>query len=189
MRALLDVNVLLALMDSAHVHHAASLAWWRNERDNGWSSCPLTQNGFVRIVCQGKYPKRPTAAQAIEQLRLQLAEPGHEFWPDDVSIAEAALFDRRHILGPKQISDVYLLGTRGEARRPARHLRPQHSAARRARRRAAACGGDMMKSAERGTIDDAIMPHATRARVARALAMLRGKTVELPGRRHDNLPV
>ncbi len=47
----------------------------------------------------------------------------------------------------------------------------------------------MMKSAERGTIDDAIMPHATRARVARALAMLRGKTVELPGRRHDNLPV
>ena len=109
MRALLDVNVLLALMDNAHVHHGAALAWWRHERDKGWASCPLTQNGFVRIVCHGGYPKRPTAAQAIEQLRLQLAEPGHEFWPDDVSIAEAALFDRTHILGPKQISDVYLL--------------------------------------------------------------------------------
>jgi uncharacterized protein len=109
MRALLDVNVLLALMDSAHVHHGAALAWWRNERDKGWASCPLTQNGFVRIVCQGRYPERPTAAQAIEQLRLQLAEPGHEFWPDDVSIAETALFDRTRILGPKQISDVYLL--------------------------------------------------------------------------------
>ena len=109
MRALLDVNVLLALMDSGHVHHGPALAWWRNERDKGWASCPLTQNGFVRIVCQGKYPERPTAAQAIEQLRLQLAEPGHEFWPDDVSITETALFDRSRILGPKQISDVYLL--------------------------------------------------------------------------------
>jgi uncharacterized protein len=109
MRALLDVNVLLALMDSAHVHHGLALAWWRAERDKGWASCPLTQNGFVRIACQGRYPKRPTAAQAIEQLSLQLAEPSHEFWPDGISIAEAALFDRTHILGPKQIADVYLL--------------------------------------------------------------------------------
>ncbi len=43
--------------------------------------------------------------------------------------------------------------------------------------------------AERGTIDDVILPRATRARVARALAMLRGKRVEMPGRKHDNLPV
>jgi len=47
----------------------------------------------------------------------------------------------------------------------------------------------MMESAGRGTIDDVIMPHATRSRIARALAMLRGKTVEMPGRKHDNLPV
>jgi propionyl-CoA carboxylase beta chain len=44
-------------------------------------------------------------------------------------------------------------------------------------------------AAERGYIDDVIMPHATRPRIARALAMLRGKTVEMPGRKHDNLPV
>ncbi len=44
-------------------------------------------------------------------------------------------------------------------------------------------------AAERGTIDDVIMPHATHTRIARALAMLRGKTVEMPGRQHDNLPV
>ena len=44
-------------------------------------------------------------------------------------------------------------------------------------------------AAERGYIDDVIMPHATRPRIARALAMLRGKTVEIPGRKHDNLPV
>jgi len=110
MRALLDVNVLLALMDSGHVHYGLALAWWRKERDKGWASCPLTQNGFVRILCQGRYPERPTAAQATEQLRLQLAQPGHEFWPDSVSITDGELFDRARILGPKQISDVYLLG-------------------------------------------------------------------------------
>src|SRR5665647_1839735 len=61
MRALLDVNVLLALMDRDHIHHRPALAWWRNERDHGWASCPLTQNGFVRIACQADYPGRPTA--------------------------------------------------------------------------------------------------------------------------------
>ena len=44
-------------------------------------------------------------------------------------------------------------------------------------------------AAERGYIDDVIMPHSTRRRVARALAMLRGKQVEMPKRKHDNLPV
>src|SRR5947207_11737774 len=44
-------------------------------------------------------------------------------------------------------------------------------------------------AAERGYIDDVIMPRTTRTRVARALAMLRGKRVEMPGRKHDNLPV
>ena len=109
MRALLDVNVLLALMDRDHIHHRAALAWWRSERGNGWASCPLTQNGFVRISCQGNYPRRPTAAQAIAQLRLQLADPSHEFWPDDISVADDDLFDRTRILGPKQLTDVYLL--------------------------------------------------------------------------------
>jgi propionyl-CoA carboxylase beta chain len=44
-------------------------------------------------------------------------------------------------------------------------------------------------AAERGYIDEVIMPHATRKRVARALAMLRGKKVELPARKHDNVPL
>src|SRR5215467_11480462 len=44
-------------------------------------------------------------------------------------------------------------------------------------------------AAERGYIDDVIMPRATRSRVAKALAMLRGKRVEMPARKHDNLPL
>jgi uncharacterized protein len=110
MRALLDVNVLLALMDRDHVHHGAALQWWRSERDDGWASCPLTQNGFVRISCQGNFPGRPTVAQAIEQLRRQMAESNHVFWPDGISITDNHIFDQKYLLGAKQITDVYLLG-------------------------------------------------------------------------------
>jgi propionyl-CoA carboxylase beta chain len=44
-------------------------------------------------------------------------------------------------------------------------------------------------AAERGYIDDVIMPHSTRRRIARALAMLREKKVEMPAKKHDNLPL
>lgn len=59
--------------------------------------------------CQGDYPGRPTVERAIEQLQLQLAEPSHAFWPDDISIANGDLIDRRRMLGPNQITDAYLL--------------------------------------------------------------------------------
>src|SRR5688572_23658980 len=109
MRALLDVNVLVALMDKDHIHHNAARAWWRSEHQAGWASCPLTQNGFVRVSCQAEYPDRPTAAEAIKQLRLQIADSDHEFWADDISIVDEGLFDRGRILGPRQLTDVYLL--------------------------------------------------------------------------------
>lgn len=109
MRALLDVNVLLALMDRDHIHHQAALKWWRSDRDHGWASSPLTQNGFVRISCQRSFPGRPMVAQAIEQLRLQIAESDHQFWPDDISISDNVRFEQGRMLGPNQITDVYLL--------------------------------------------------------------------------------
>ncbi|MGA8156484.1 MAG: carboxyl transferase domain-containing protein, partial [Rhodoplanes sp.] len=45
------------------------------------------------------------------------------------------------------------------------------------------------KAAERGYIDEVIMPHSTRQRIARALSMLRTKTLEMPQKKHDNLPL
>jgi propionyl-CoA carboxylase beta chain len=44
-------------------------------------------------------------------------------------------------------------------------------------------------AAERGYIDEVIMPHSTRKRVARALQMLRNKTLENPWKKHDNIPL
>jgi predicted nucleic acid-binding protein len=56
MRALLDVNVLIALLDAGHMHHARATHWLGQEIENGWASCPLTQNGCLRIMAQPAYP-------------------------------------------------------------------------------------------------------------------------------------
>jgi propionyl-CoA carboxylase beta chain len=44
-------------------------------------------------------------------------------------------------------------------------------------------------AAERGYIDEVIMPHSTRRRVARALRMLRNKNLQNPWKKHDNIPL
>ncbi|MCG8458824.1 MAG: hypothetical protein MI919_21300 [Holophagales bacterium] len=50
MRALLDINVLLALFDLDHVDHQSARDWLVRNIGHGWASCALTQNGFVRIL-------------------------------------------------------------------------------------------------------------------------------------------
>ena len=47
---------------------------------------------------------------ALGVLREQIAGLDHEFWPDDITITDDQLFDHGFILGPNQITDVYLLG-------------------------------------------------------------------------------
>lgn len=110
MRSLFDVNVLIALLDPGHVHHDATHAWWSGNKTDGWATCPLTENGFLRIVTQPRYPVRLTPAEAIGRLAREIQRPDHEFWPDTLSIADSRVFDDRRILGPNQITDVYLLG-------------------------------------------------------------------------------
>lgn len=111
MRALFDVNALLALFDEAHPFHGTIRVWWHDNRANGgWATCPLTQNGFVRIMSQPRYLQSRSLVEALEALRTGLDQPGHEFWPEDISITEETLFDSAYILGPNQITDVYLLG-------------------------------------------------------------------------------
>lgn len=63
MVALLDVNVLIALLDEGHMHHAAATRWLSDHLGAGWASCPLTQNGCIRILSQTAYPNRAPAAE------------------------------------------------------------------------------------------------------------------------------
>ena len=108
-RALLDVNVLLALLDSDHVDHERAVDWLDDEIGDGWASCAITQNGFVRILSQPRYPSPVSPAQAIELLSAACDNAHHEFWPCDVSALDPRIIDRSRLHGPRQVTDAYLL--------------------------------------------------------------------------------
>jgi toxin-antitoxin system PIN domain toxin len=108
-RALFDVNVLLALFDSEHVQHQAAAAWRNEHRDEGWASCPITQNGFVRIMSRSVRVPPVRVASALRALQGQTVTDNHEFWPDHISISDPVFFNHDRILGPNQITDIYLL--------------------------------------------------------------------------------
>lgn len=109
MRALLDINVLIALLDAQHVHHALATQWLGAEIERGWASCPLTQNGVIRIMSQPSYPNSQPAAAVATRLAEAAAFQWHEFWPDDISLLHDGVLDWTAVLGSRQITDCYLL--------------------------------------------------------------------------------
>ena len=108
-RALLDVNVLLALLDRDHIDHGRARDWLTAEISYGWASCAITENGFVRVITQPRYPSPISPAEAIDRLSRASDTEHHEFWPCSVSILEEARIDRRQLHGPRQVTDGYLL--------------------------------------------------------------------------------
>jgi toxin-antitoxin system PIN domain toxin len=109
MRALLDVNVLIALLDASHVSHRDAMAWFAANAARGWASCPITQNGCLRIMSSAGYPNARSVAAIAARLRDATADPVHEFWSDDVSILNDASVDLSRVHGPRQLTDLYLL--------------------------------------------------------------------------------
>ena len=118
MRALLDVNVLLALLDRDHLDHLRARAWLEAEIADGWASCPITENGFVRVISQPRYPSPITPAEAVNLLGGATEQPHHQFWSCDLSLLDASVVDRSRLHGPRQVTDAYLLAlaTQHEAR-------------------------------------------------------------------------
>ena len=110
MRALLDVNVLLALLDRDHVLHERGRRWFEQEIGHGWASCAVTQNGFIRVLSQPGYPSPVSTRTATGLLAVATAAHHHEYWGSEVSILDEAIFDHSRIHGPRQLTDVYLLG-------------------------------------------------------------------------------
>ena len=109
MRALLDVNVLIALLDADHSLHARATHWFAGHARSGWASCPITQNGCIRIMSHPSYPNALSVRAVIERLMEACASAFHEFWPDDVSLLDAKVADSARIHGPRQLTDLYLL--------------------------------------------------------------------------------
>jgi toxin-antitoxin system PIN domain toxin len=111
MRSLLDINFLIALLDSDHIFHQRSFTWFTENRENGWASCPITQNGCVRVMSNPRYSSVKhfsvhTIASRLNEICLKTE---HEFWPDSVSLINGESVSTEKIMGPGQITDIYLL--------------------------------------------------------------------------------
>ena len=112
MRALLDINMLIALLDADHIFHERAHDWWAANAHRGWASCPLTENGVVRIMCNPGYSRKINLVplELIRRLESFAANSNHEFWADDLSLRSEAHFVTDRIHGGRQVTDLYLLG-------------------------------------------------------------------------------
>ncbi|MBM3363496.1 MAG: VapC toxin family PIN domain ribonuclease [Betaproteobacteria bacterium] len=106
---LLDKNVLIALCDGRHEHHDLAAHWFLEHAAQGWASCPLTQNGALRIMSAPAYPGARPVAQVLAQLQTLCASPHHHFWPDALSLVQADILNPRYVLSHRQLTDAYLL--------------------------------------------------------------------------------
>jgi hypothetical protein len=108
--ALLDVNVLVALFDPDHIHHEAAHTWFSANRVRGWATCPITENGLVRILSNIAYTKgRHESAEAVRNRLKTFCESGnHLFWPEQLSIRDEQRLKLAG-LSHSKITDVYLL--------------------------------------------------------------------------------
>ena len=107
---LLGVNVLIALVDPAHVQHEAAQDWFGRVGQASWASCPMTENGLLRIVGHPRYPNSPGTPAAVAPILLGLRVlPGHVFWPDSLSLMDADRVDSGRLLAHGPVTDSYLL--------------------------------------------------------------------------------
>ena len=110
MTFLLDVTVLIALIDPAHVAHEDAHRWFAAAGQASWATCPITENGVIRIVGNPKYPNSPGSPALVAEIIAKLrALDGHEFWPDDISLVGNPDVDVSRILMSGQVTDTYLL--------------------------------------------------------------------------------
>ena len=110
MRALLDVNVWVALFDDAHLFSAQANAFIAKPGVK-IATCPLVENGVIRVLNLPSYGRRGAVGLTAvrERLRQACDELDHEFWPDDVSLRDDRRVDFSRVHGHRQVTDVYLL--------------------------------------------------------------------------------
>lgn len=107
---LLDVNILIALIDPAHVQHDHAHQWFARSGYKAFATCPITENGLLRIVGHPRYPNTPGTPGAVAELLTTLRTlPGHHFWPDNISLVDTHLVNTALLSHHAQTTDTYLL--------------------------------------------------------------------------------
>jgi uncharacterized protein len=108
--ALLDINILTALLWPAHEHHEVAHRWFADRVDARWATCSLTQLGFVRIVSNPAFSRDALSpVEALALLGENLVHPGHELWSDSLEVPTAVKEMESRLQGYKQLTDAYLL--------------------------------------------------------------------------------
>lgn len=108
MSFLLDTNILIALADEQHVHHRRANVFFGGIIKQGWATCPVVESGFLRVFGHPNYPGGPGSPEdARIFLKSFCSAPGHQFWPDALSLCEQARFPS--LPASKHLTDSYLL--------------------------------------------------------------------------------
>jgi toxin-antitoxin system PIN domain toxin len=108
--ALLDLNILTALLWPAHEHHDVAHRWFGVRGRARWATCSLTQLGFVRLVSNPAFSRDALSpADALALLAENLTHPGHDFWTDAIQIPVAVKEMEAGLQGYRQLTDAYLL--------------------------------------------------------------------------------
>lgn len=102
MTYLLDVNILLALAWTPHLHHAAASRWFAGKQ---FATCPITQLGFLRIsTTLGQTGYAGNVEDARRALDSIVQANAHTFWPDQLAPVSIPLPSTS-----KQLTDSYLV--------------------------------------------------------------------------------
>jgi uncharacterized protein len=98
MTALLDGNVLVALVVADHVHHQRARAWFDG---SPFATCPITQGTLLRVLLREDVDSR----DAMEVLAGVTRHPAHQLWADSFGYDEVPM---HAIIGHRQVPDAYL---------------------------------------------------------------------------------
>ena len=105
--ALLDVNILTALLWPAHEHHDAAHRWFSGRANGHWATCAFTQLGFVRLASNAAFSRDALApAEAAALVAINLTHSGHEFWDACPPVPEMFRGMETRLQGYRQLTDA-----------------------------------------------------------------------------------
>jgi len=107
---LLDVHALIALLWEDHQFHDTMAHWFARQARHGWSTCAITESGFIRVMSQPALAQHGrTLAELADLLADNTVQRSHIRLPLDFGFADVMSCCTGGVVGHRQITDAYLL--------------------------------------------------------------------------------